>query len=77
MSKRKYTPTTVGINCKRLRKVNAWTQVRLGRRTGWGQQRIAAIETGAEVHQQTNTLETLAKALGCSVADLVEENGDG
>lgn len=49
------------------------TQVRVGQLTGWGQQRIAAVETGAEDNQQVKTLETLAKALGCTSADLLAE----
>ncbi len=73
MSKSKYKRTTVGINCKRIRKAGGRTQMEIGRRTGWGQQRIAAIETGAEVNQQTNTLETLATALECSAAELLEK----
>lgn len=61
-------PTVV----KRLRKQRKLSQAALGRKVGVTEAYISMIESGARPNPSLPTLQKLARALGVSVAELLE-----
>jgi transcriptional regulator with XRE-family HTH domain len=62
---------SVGENIKRLREAAGLSQTGLARRAGIDQGGLSKIEKGRNLTLET--LRDLARALGCSVVDLLEE----
>jgi transcriptional regulator with XRE-family HTH domain len=62
---------SVGENIKRLREAAGLSQTELARRAGIDQGGLSKIEKGRNLTLET--LRDLARALGCSVVDLLEE----
>jgi transcriptional regulator with XRE-family HTH domain len=62
---------SVGENIKRLRKAGGLSQTELARQAGIDQGGLSKIEKGRNLTLET--LRALARALGCSVVDLLEE----
>jgi DNA-binding Xre family transcriptional regulator len=57
--------------CERFRRARGWSQVRLAGIAGCGTALVNAIEHGRVAKLRLETLWRVARALGCSVADLV------
>lgn len=64
---------STGDKVKRLRRGNALTQDELATRAGVSQSTVAQIESGARPSPHPKTLGKLAKALGVTAADLLED----
>ena len=56
---------------REVREKKGMSQSELARRTGLSRQRIWALESGEHINVTTKTLETIAKALGKSVKELL------
>jgi transcriptional regulator with XRE-family HTH domain len=62
----------LGAVIKKLRAGRGWTQEELAQRSKLSRDYLAALETGHKDNPSTAVLKRLARALGVSVADLVE-----
>jgi transcriptional regulator with XRE-family HTH domain len=60
------------MNVKQLRARRGFTQSVLAKKTKVSQAYIAQLESGVEDNPKLDTLRRLAKALKCTVAELVE-----
>lgn len=60
----------LGANLRRARRSAGLTQAELAQRAGLGQPAISLIEAG-QANPTVQTLQQLADALGCSLADLL------
>jgi transcriptional regulator with XRE-family HTH domain len=60
------------MNVKRLRTRRGLTQIELAKRVKVSQAFIAQLETGEQDNPTLATLRRLAKALKCTVSELVE-----
>jgi putative transcriptional regulator len=60
------------MKLKALRTARGLTQVELAKRMRMKQAYVAQLETGAEDNPTLGTLKRLAKALKCTVSELVE-----
>lgn len=65
-------PRTLAMNVKQLRARRGFTQSVLAKKTKVSQAYIAQLESGVEDNPKLDTLRRLAKALKCTVAELVE-----
>lgn len=65
----------IAQNVSRLRVKNALTQAELARRAGMGRLAIVGIEQGSRL-VAVNDLAPICFALQCSLADLIEGDGD-
>mgnify|MGYP002768173088 FL=1 len=63
------------LKIKVLRKAAGIKQVNLAKTLGVGQPSLCAWETG-KAQPTADKLPTLAKALGCTIDDLFEKDGD-
>ena len=63
------------LKIKVLRKAAGIKQVNLAKTLGVGQPRLCAWETG-KAQPTADKLPALAKALGCTIDDLFEKDGD-
>lgn len=61
------------VTLRKMRERRKLTQEELSKASGVKQQTISAIESGKNKHPQIDTLFYLAKALRCTVDDLIEE----
>ena len=61
------------ITLKDMRIRRGWSQVELSERSGVPQPMISEIETGSVKAPQVPTLYALARALRCTVDDLIQE----
>lgn len=61
------------ILLQRLRTKRKLTQEELSRASGIKQQTISAIESGKNKYPRVDTLAALARALRCTVDDLIDE----
>lgn len=68
-------PELVGENVRRLRRTRGLSLVELGRYAGLAKGTLTQIEAGRG-NPTIDTLQALARALGATLADLVEEPGD-
>jgi putative transcriptional regulator len=68
-------PRTFATNLKEIRTSRGLTQVDLAKRLKVKQPFVAALESGAKANPSLDVLRRLAKALKCTVAELVEEGG--
>ena len=66
------TVTRFGMRLKRLRTAHGMTQVDLAKRAKVTQGFIAQLESGTENNPTLATLRRLAKALKCTITELVE-----
>jgi transcriptional regulator with XRE-family HTH domain len=62
-------------NIREQRKKMGFSQLTLAQRAGLSRGAIAQLETGRTHNTRFKTLEALAAALDCSMADLTEEQG--
>ena len=60
------------MNLKALRTARGLTQVQLAKKMKMNQTYIAQLESGTENNPTLDTLKRLAKALRCTVAELVK-----
>jgi transcriptional regulator with XRE-family HTH domain len=60
------------MNLKALRKKRGLTQVELAKKLRMKQAHLAMLESGAKPNPTLDTLRRLAKALKCTVTELVE-----
>lgn len=65
-------PRTFAMNLKALRTARGLTQVELAKKMKRKQAYISQLESGTENNPTLDTLRRLAKALGVSVAELVD-----
>ncbi len=65
-------PHTLAMNVKRLRAKRGMTQIELAKRSKVSQAFIAQLETSEQTNPRLETLRRLAKALRCTIAQLVE-----
>jgi transcriptional regulator with XRE-family HTH domain len=65
-----------GEKVKRLRRGNGLTQVELSKASGVSQGTIAQIEQGEVAQPRPSTITKLAKALGVSGMDLLDDVGE-
>ena len=65
-------PKTLAMNLKQIREAKGLTQVQLAKKARMKQPYLARLESGAETNPQLDTVRRLAKALKCSIAELVE-----
>ncbi len=65
------TPLTVRI--RELREAKAWSQRELARRAGIRQATVSQLETGQARRIDLDTLEKIARALGCPAGYLIVE----
>lgn len=63
-------------NVAKLREKAGISQQELGRLSGVPQGVISTIESGATKHPRTDTAAKLARALGCTIDDLLGEKED-
>jgi putative transcriptional regulator len=63
---------TFAMNLKAIRTARGLTQVQLAKRLKVQQPFVAALESGAKPNPSLDVLRRLAKALRCTVAELVE-----
>lgn len=63
----------IGDIIRQKRKALRLTQVELSQRSGIDQGHISRIESGESVNVTLGNLRAIAKALGCSVTDLLPE----
>lgn len=59
------------FNVKRLRESKGWTQAELSEASGVGRITISRLESGVLKETSAGTLMKLAKALGCTMNDIV------
>ena len=62
---------------QKMRERRKLTQEKLSQDSGIKQQTISAIESGKNKNPRVDTLYALAKALKCTVDDLIEEDTKG
>ena len=60
------------MNLKRLRLERGLTQMQLAKKLHMKQPHLAMLESGAKPNPSLETLRRLAKALKCTVSELVE-----
>ena len=65
-------PRTFAMNLKALRMKRGLTQVELAKKLRMKQAHVAMLESGAKPNPTLDTLRRLAKALKCSITELVE-----
>jgi transcriptional regulator with XRE-family HTH domain len=58
---------------KNFRESSKWSQTELAKRSGVPQSLISYIETGSVTNTGIETLQKLARALGITVAELLED----
>ena len=66
---------TIGENIKKLREAKGMTQVQLAEKVGVSQPYIVKIEQSAR-SPTIMMIEAIAKALGCTLTELLEKNSD-
>jgi len=64
----------LGETIKNLRQVTGLTQMQLAEKAGIDQGGLSRIEQGLKANPTLEILRRLAQALGCRVADLLEED---
>ena len=67
----------IGRNVERLRKAKGWTQSEVARRSGVSQTFISSLEGGRRRQALVELVADLARALGCTVDDLLREPESG
>jgi transcriptional regulator with XRE-family HTH domain len=67
------TVATTGEKLRRLRRGKAWTQEQLAEEAGISPSTVVEIENGKRKSPHPGTLGKLARALGISPADLLED----
>ncbi len=63
---------SLAMNLKRIRGAKGLTQVALAKKAKMPQPYVARLETGVETNPKLDALRRLAKALKCTIAELVE-----
>ncbi len=61
-----------GMRLRRLREARGWTQAALARRVDVTEPYISMLETGAKCNPTLALVKKLARALGVTLAELVE-----
>lgn len=64
----------MGYRVEKLRKDKSMTQAELAEASGVSRATIVALESGQEITVKTSTLQAIAAALNCSIADLFAQN---
>ncbi len=64
----------MGYRVEKLRKEKNMTQAQLARSSGLSRATIVALESGQEITVKSSTLQAIASALNCNIADLFEQN---
>lgn len=73
LAKKKAKPTPFGLKLKELRLAAGLTQKLLADAVGLQQPQVAAFENSPSANPTISTVQKLAAAIGCKVADLIPD----